>query len=212
MKRFKIISLFLFVVIFFPKISSGQDTAKYQMRENFKREIIIQNKRFRVYNNWFSGGGGFALNSANPYLQTVIAINMNFHIHQYYFRLGGMMSGDNFGLWNNYQFHAGWIPYRKENEKYNLILLGALSYSTGYKFIGLDANKIHVYDNLHPYSEAGGYAEVQYIRKIYYDVGLGGAFFVNVNSKNTIVGIRADLYLSGAYKGYVKGKEPIRRQ
>jgi hypothetical protein len=212
MKRFNLISLFLFVVIFFPKISSGQDTAKYQVRENFKREIVIDYKRFRVYNNWFSGGGGIAVNTANPYPQAVLSVNLNFHIHQYYFRLGGMMDGDNFGVWNNYQLHAGWIPYRKETEKYNLAVLGAISYSSGYKFLGLDSMHHHIYDNNNPYVGVGGYAEIQWIKKIIYDAGVGGAFFVNVNAKNTIIGLRADIYLSGAFKGYVRGHEPLRRE
>jgi hypothetical protein len=212
MKLFRNLVIFLFFVLCCPKISFAQDTSQYKLQENFKREIIIGDKRFRVYNNWFSGGGGLGINTEIPYVQTVIAVNLNFHIRRYYFRLGGMMTGDNFGQWNNYQLHAGWIPYRKETEKYNLAMLGGISYLTGYKFVGIDQNHLHVYNTAHPYAVPGGYAEIQYIRKIYYDAGIGGAIFVNVNDKNTIVGIRADLYLSGAYKGYVKGREPHKPQ
>lgn len=204
MKRINLFSVFLILMIFFSKNIFGQDTAQFKLKKNFKQEIIIKDQRYRIYNNWYSAGGGIAANTANPYVQTVIAINMNFHIHQHYFRLGGMMSGDNFGLWNNYQLHAGYIPYRKETEKYNLAMIGAISYSTGYKYLYPG-----VYDNMHPYAEAGAYAEIQWIRKIQYSVGIGGAFFVNVNAKNTIIGIRADIYLSDSYKGYVKGKGPV---
>lgn len=204
MKRFKVILLFLFLILFAPKISFGQDTARFKPQENFKREIVINNKRFRVYNNWFSGGAGPGYNTANPYLQLVIGVNLNFHIHQHYFRLGGTISGDNFGSKNDFQLHAGWIPYRKETEKYNLAVVAGPSYSTGYKYIFPG----HVYDNGNPYSEFGGYAEIQWIKKIYFDVGVGGAFFINVNAQNTIMGIRFDIFLSGAYKGYVKGKAP----
>lgn len=137
-------------------------------------------------------------------MQVALAANVNFHLKYQYFRIGGMLSGDNFRQWNNYQFHAAWIPYRKETEKYNFIVLAGASYATGYTFI----SPPHVYDNLDPYTAWGGYAEAQYIRKIAYDVGIGGAFFVNVNAENSIIGIRADFYLSGAYKGYVKGREP----
>lgn len=204
MKLLRSIIIFLFFVLCCPKISFGQDTATYKLQENFKREIIIGDKRFRVYNNWFSGGGGLAGHTANPYAQLVIGVNLNFHIKRQYFRIGGMMSGQDFGLWNNYQLHAAWIPYRQETEKFNLALMAGPSYSTGYRYVGPP----DVYDNNNPYAEVGGYAEAQYIRKIFYDVGIGGAFFVNVNSKNTIIGVRADIYLSGAFKGYVKGKEP----
>lgn len=204
MKLLRTIGLFLFFIVACPKLSFGQDTSVYKLRENFKREIVIDYKRFRVYNNWVSGGGGIALNTANPYAQLVVAVNYNFHITRHYFRLGTMVSGDNFGMWNNVQGHAAWIPYRKETTKYNLAMMAGPSYCTGYKYI----RPPHIYDELHPYTEWGGYAEIQYIRKIFYDVGVGGAFFVNVNAKNTIIGIRADIYLSGAFKGYVKGHEP----
>ena len=209
MKQIKIISFFLLLVIFFPKNIFGQDTAQYKikLKKNYKQEIVINNQRFRIYNNWYTVGGGLGANTSNPHAQTVLGLNMNFHIHQYYFRLGGMISGDNFGLWNNYQAPMGWIPYRKETEKYNLAMITAFSYCTGYKYLYPGA-----YDNMHPYAEAGGYVEIQWIKKIQHSVGIGGAFFVDVNAKNTIIGIRADLYLSDSYKGYVKGKEPVRPQ
>lgn len=207
MKLLRNTILILYFVLCCPQFSFGQDTAVYKLQENFKREIIIKDKRFRVYNNWFSGGGGLALNTGTPYPQIVIGINENFHIRQYYFRIGGMMSGDYFGSWNNLQLHLGWIARRIETQKYNLALLAGPSYSTGYEYV----RPPHLYRN-DPYAAFGGYAEIQYIRKIFYDVGLGGAFFVNVDNKNTIIGIRADFYLSGAYKGYVKGKEPPQRQ
>ena len=135
MKVLRKIIVVLFLALCCPEFSFGQDTAVYKLQENFKREIIIRDKRFRVYNNWFSGGGGIAGHTANPYMQVVLAVNINFHIKRQYFRLGGMMSGQDFGLWNNYQLHGGWIPYRKETEKYNLAFIGGIAYSTGYKFV-----------------------------------------------------------------------------
>lgn len=206
MKGFNSSSFILFIFICIPIYSFAQDTSRLKLQENFKREIVFKDKRFRVYNNWFSGAGGLAANTANPYPQTVLAVNFNFHIHQYYFRLGGMMSGDDFGLWNNFQAHIAWIPYRKETEKFHLATMCGPSYCTGYDFIRAP----DIYDNNNPYAAFGVYAEFQAIKKIYYDVGLGGAFFVNVNSKNSIVGIRVDVFLSSAFKGYVKGKEPLR--
>src|ERR1044072_262696 len=121
--------IFFFLLLFsLPKISFGQDTAKYVVRENYKREIIINHQRFRVYNNWSSGGIGLAWHSTNPRTQIVLGFNYNFHIHQNYFRIGGMISGDlqdRFSLRNNYQAHAGWVPLRIDNAKYHLALLGA---------------------------------------------------------------------------------------
>jgi hypothetical protein len=202
----KLIFFLAFVLPLLPRVLGAQDTARYKVQENFKREIVIGDKRYRVYNNWVSGGAGPAWHSANPRTQLVIGVNYNFHIHQYYFRLGGMIGGDNFAVRNNYQVHAAWIPYRKETEKYNLALMGGISYSTGYRFIYAGH-----YDVINPYKEVGGYAEAQWIKKIYYDVGIGGAFFVNVNQYFSVIGVRFDAYFSGAYRGYVRGKEPPKR-
>lgn len=206
MKKVRFFVFLLLMLFSLPKISFGQDTAKYVVRENFKREIVINHQRFRVYNNWSTVGFGLAWHSANPRTQVVLGFNYNFHIHQHYFRLGGMISGDlqdRFSLRNNYQGHAAWIPMRVDNAKYHLALMGGISYSTGYKYVYAGH-----YDNIHPYHVWGGYAEAQYVRKLTYGVGVGGAFFVNVNSANTIIGVRLDLYLSSAYKGYEKGYNP----
>ena len=199
--------LFLLALVSLPEKSFAQDTAKTVVQENFKREIVINNKRFRIYNNWTEIGFGAAYHSANPRTQVILSYEFNFHIHQHYFGFGGMIGGDmqdRFSVRNNFQFRAVWIPLRKDNEVYHLALMGGISYSTGYKYLygGL-------YDNIHPYHVYGGYAEAQLIKKIHYDEGIGGAFFINVNSANTIVGIRLDFFLSGAYKGYVPGKQPL---
>ena len=44
-----------------------------------------------------------------------------------------------------------------------------------------------------------------------YTSGFGGAVFFDLNRKNLIAGLRLDGYLSGAYRGYVRGKEPPKR-
>ncbi|HEU4718148.1 MAG TPA: hypothetical protein VFU15_09950 [Bacteroidia bacterium] len=189
---------YIFLFLFFPLFLAAQKDSV-----DVKKEIVINNKRFRVYNSWVSGGVGLAYHSVDPRTQTMLGVNFNFHIKQYYFRLGTMFSGDVFGLWNNFQAHACWIPYRTDQVKYHLAMMAGASYSTGYPYLYAGT-----FDNIHPYKETGLYLEVQYIRKLFFDVGGGGALFANINKQNTIIGVRADIYLSGAYKGYVKGKEP----
>lgn len=170
---------------------------------NPKKEIVFKDKRFRVYNNWISGGAGPAWHSNNPRTQLALGISFNFHIQQYYFRVGGMFSGDRFGSWNNYQGHLGYIIKRLENEKRNLAFIAGLSYSTGYRFLYAGH-----YDTPNPYGKPGAYLECQYIRKLNYDFGIGSALFADINDLNQIIGLRIDVYFSGAYRGYVRGKEP----
>ncbi|MCA6363017.1 MAG: hypothetical protein IM638_08255 [Bacteroidetes bacterium] len=173
---------------------------------NPKKEVVFENKRFRVYNNWISGGAGPAWHSDNPRTQLALGLNFNFHIKQYYFRFGGMFSGDRFGTWNNYNVHAGYIFKRHENEKRNIAYLAGISYNTGYRFIYAGH-----YDGENPYQKAGLYLEYQYILKLNYDFGVGAALFADINDLNQIVGLRVDVFFSGAYRGYVRGKEPVKR-
>ena len=52
------------------KLALDVRSSKVIVQENFKRVIVINHKMFRVYNNWFSVGGGIAYHSANPRAQT----------------------------------------------------------------------------------------------------------------------------------------------
>ena len=182
----------------------AQDTATTVLvkKENFKREIVIGDKRYRVYNNWVSFGAGGAYHSANPRTQFALGLNFQFHINKYYFNMGGLMSGDEFGVWNNYGAHMGYVPFRRENEKRNLAAVVAVAYTFGYDF------RYAGYYDPYRWDRLGLYVEFQYTMKLQYAVGIGAAFFVDVNDKRTLAGIRLDGFLSNAYRGYIKGSGP----
>lgn len=192
------------VVMLMPMLVSAQDTSKFVVRENFKREIVIENKRYRVYNNWVTFGAGGAYHSANPRTQFALGMNFEFRINKYYFNLGGLMSGDQFGVWNNYSGHLGFVPFRRENEKRNMAAMACLSYTVGYDYLFPGHYSSNRWDRV------GFYAEYQYTMKLQYAVGVGPTFFVDVNQKRAMVGVRLDGYLSGAYRGYVRGKAPVK--
>lgn len=196
-KRLAVLAAF-----FFPMFLAAQDTAKFVIQENYKREIVIDNKRYRVYNNWVTFGGGGTWHSENPRTQLNVGMNYFFHIKKHYFGFGGLVSGDEFGLWNNFSGHAGYVPWRKETDRKNMAAFAGLSYTLGYDFIYAGTYSSNRWDRV------GFYAEFQYTMKLQYAVGIGPTFFVDVNQKRTLVGIRIDGYLSGAYRGYVKGKQP----
>lgn len=198
----KLIFLLSFML---PVFLPAQDTTKYKQQENFKREIVIGDKRYRVYDNWVSAGVGGAYHSNNPRTQFLLGLNFNFHIKRPYFRAGLMASGDSYGQWNNFQAHLGYIPIRRQTEKTHYAVITSISYSRGYRFLYAG----HYYPIA--YNEVGFYAEFQFVRKIEYTTGFGGAVFFDLNRKNLIAGLRLDGYLSGAYRGYVRGKEPPKR-
>lgn len=163
---------------------------------NYRREIIYKENRFRVWNNWMSAGAGPMYHTRNPRTQLAVGANFNFHIRARYYRIGINFSGDGFGRWNNNQYHAGWIFRRVDNEKYHWASLAGISYSTGYNFVYAGH-----YDVINPYDQVGVYVETQFIKKLLYDVGFGAAVFADVNKRNQLIGLRAELYFSGAYRG-----------
>jgi hypothetical protein len=202
MKPRSIIVLALLLILVVGSGLRAQDTSKFVMKENFKREIVVGDKRYRVYNNWVSFGVGPAYHSENPRTQFALGLDFQFHIKKLYFNLGGMLSGDEFGVWNNYTGHIGYVPWRKETEKKNMAAFAGVSYTQGYTYVApgfFDSNR---------WDRVGLYAEFQYTMKLQYAVGIGPTFFVDWNQKRTIIGVRLDGYLSGAYRGYVKGKGP----
>lgn len=201
--RLKLLALFLFP-FFLPLFLHAQDTAKYKVQENFKREIIIGNKRYRVYDNWVNVGVGAAYSSKNPRLQMTIGMDFNFHIRKAYFNIGGYLAGDGYLQWNQYSLHAGYIGYQRQSEKMRTAAMGGISFTNGYEFIYAGH-----YSGV-AYNEFGIYAEYQFFHKIEYTTGFGTTLLINVNKKGVLAGLRLDGYLSGGYKGYVKGKEPPR--
>ncbi len=180
----------------------AQDTNAYVLKENFKREIVIGDKRYRVYNNWVTFGAGPAYHSANPRTQFALGIDCQFHIKKPYFFFGFMVSGDEFGIWNNYSGHLGYVPWRRETEHSNMAAMAGVSYTQGYQFIYAGHYESNRWDRV------GLYAQFQYTMKVQYAVGIGPTFFVDWNQKRTLVGVRFDGYLSGAYRGYVRGAGP----
>ncbi len=185
-KSFFIIYFLLSVCFLFAQKPTTPD-------DDFKKEIVYQNKKYRVYNNWLNAGAGPSYNSNIPHAQFSLVVDYNFHIKKEYFQFGILLSGDDFGNYNNVQAHVCYAK-RKETEKYNFAAFLGPSYTSGNMYLDSTYSK-------KAFKEVGIYAEVQFIGKIKYDLGLGPSLFADYNSKRTIVGIKLDLYFSGAFKG-----------
>lgn len=166
-----------------------------------KQEIVLQNKRYRIYNNYLSVGVGQCYNSgwaaSNP-INLCTAFDFNFHARKNCFQVGGNLIGP--ALWDNscIQLHAGW-GYRIERCNYMLAAYGGLSFSDGYYLQATDTipNKLRM-------NAVGGYAALQAYYKIKFDYGVGLSTFFDINSKQSVLGIKVELFFSGAYKGFKK--------
>ena len=155
--------------------------------------FVINNKKFKYYNSWLTAGAGWQQNlTYKRSLGFTGGLDFNFHIKQYHFQLGTNISGEKFGFYNNYQFHVGYGK-RFEGKALHLAAFAGISYSTG-------RGKVDsVYTR--PFSQPGLYIQGEIVKKIAYDVGIGGSLFADWNQEQTLVGFRFIIYFSGAYKG-----------
>ncbi len=163
-----------------------------------KTEIVLQNKRYRIYNNYLTAGAGQCFNSGWNAMNLCTAFDFNFHIQKKYFQIGGTLVGP--ALWNNncIQLHTGW-GYRFERCNYQLAAYGGLSYSTGYFLQQTDTLTYKVKMNT-----IGAYVALQCFYKLKFDYGIGVSAFFDINAKQTLTGIKLELFFSGAYRGFKK--------
>ena len=158
-----------------------------------KEEITIKKNRFLKKTNWITVGYGYGhkLNSSDYSFPG--SLNFYFHVKQVYFNAGVMRSKLDI-LRSKYSadfltdIHAT-VGFRNETRKSNFSYFAGPSYAHG------------LLDSATVFKELGAYAEIQYIQKIYYDIGLGSSIFVNYNRSFPIIGIRLDLYFSNAFRG-----------
>ncbi len=183
-------ALFLYLYLTPVLFSQSKKDSLY----NPKAEIVYKGNRYKVYNNWLSGGAGYALDLTYTREIFWLGADYNFHIKWSYFQLGFFLSGKEFGNYDNNNFHAGYVM-RKETETYNLTGALGTSFSSGFP---LDSGK---FDYKSPYKEFGAYLSGSYIYKLKYDIGIGVTGLVSYNKYNVILGGRVDLYFSGAFRG-----------
>ena len=162
----------------------------------WKRDTVIAGNVFKIYSNWINIGLGLLRNPTIPRTHITAGVDLNFHITNQYFQVGAMLAGEGYGIYSTSELHLCYGK-RTENRKYNCDFFGGLSYSTFNAF----SNGNYATE---PSKEIGVYGMAQAIRKITYDVGIGISAFAEINSKQSMFGLRLDLYFSGAYKGKKK--------
>lgn len=202
MKRFSI-----FILILFAANSYFAQTDSLQTDFNRKEEIIYDGKRYRIYNNWLSLGAGAGYNSKWPKDEKNIGVDFSFHIKKHYLRAGGLMSGADFSAANNYGFHLGY-GVRKEETSYNLSAFIGPSVSYFRRPLSDSAN----YNLTTVYNEVGGYAVIEAVYKLKYDIGLGGQIFCDYNRAQMVYGVRLMVYFSSAYRGIKYGQPATKRK
>ena len=187
----------LFLVFFILRLNFFQ-VGKAQENNNLKgNEIItIKKDRFLKKTNWITLGIGGAQKLNKKSYSVPGSLNYYFHVKQAYFNLGIMRSkmdvlvgkySENF--LTDYHLTAG---FRNETRKSNFSYFAGPSYVHG------------LLDSTTAFGGIGAYAEIQYIQKLYYDIGIGSSLFVNYNRAFPLIGIRLDFYFSNAFRGKSK--------
>ena len=210
----KSVVIFVLFILFANSVFAQTDTTSIIQKKdtvlfNPKKEITYDGKRYRVYNNWLSIGVGQGFNQhwyKDEKDEKNAGVDYSFYIKEYYFRIGGFMSGRDFNQFNNYSFHGG-IGLRKETEKYNLSMF--LGPSTSYFRRPLsDSTQFGLQTVLGTvYNRVGAYASLEAIYKFKYDLGLGGQIFCDYNEVQIVYGVRIVAYFSSAYRGIKYGRK-----
>ncbi len=184
----RILLIFLVMNLLVVKLHAQEINAK-----NTKEEITIKKDRFLKKTNWLTLGWGYGqkLNS-NEYAFPG-SLNTYFHLKNVYFNAGVMRSKLDV-LRSRYSGNYltdlhGTVGFRTESRKNSFSYFAGPSYVFG------------LLDSSSRYKGIGAYAEVQYIQKIYYDIGIGSSVFINYNRYFPILGIRIDFYFSNAFRG-----------
>ena len=170
-------------------------------------EFVINNKKFRYYNKWFTIGGGAHQNVTYAReLGFAGGADLNFHIKRNYYQTGLEITGVSYNFYTNYQFHFGY-GWRFEDRDVHFAAFVGPSYSTGMGLTPGDTSNIYN----RKYSHVGLYLQTEIVKKIAFDVGIGASLFADWNQEQTIVGFRGILYFSGSYRGE-KLKRPAAEQ
>lgn len=157
-------------------------------------QFIIDNKRFQYYNNWINIGVGAQQNLTYGIgLGFAGSADVNFHIKRSYFQIGAMLTGERLNSYNNYQAHICYGT-RFEDRDVHVAGFAGISYSSGN---GRDSDSTYNRRYQHP----GVYAEAEIIKKISYDIGLGGSLFGDWNKEQSMIGARFIMYFSAAFIG-----------
>ncbi len=161
-------------------------------------EFVMDNKKFRYYSKWFTIGAGVQQNvTYERKLGFTGGADLNFHIKRNYYQAGLEITGEDIRAYTNYELHLGY-GWRYEDKDVHFSAFVGPSYSTGY-------GKVQINDTLsaytRKYSEFGLYSQVEIVKKIAYDVGIGAALFGDWNQEQTIIGLRGIIYFSGSYRG-----------
>lgn len=186
-----LISLTAFSFFIFQEVTAQEKERK----DELKKERNIYGNRFRIFNNYVNLGTGIGGTLFNSKIYNPTAIEYNFHIKRSYFLLGyqrtdisGFLNKPHKNRMNDLHFGYG---FRRETKALNVAYYGGITRPWG------------VINDTLSFRTYGIYAEAQFVRKLFYDIGAGFTIFGQYNPYWPLFGVRIDIFLSSAYQGRI---------
>lgn len=204
---------------------SGFQTFSQIVVEQDKYEIFaLDNKLYKPYSNWLTIGLGKSYIFAEKdslFLDDTLyhtyhgfdnSFNLGFHfrVNDFWLNAGYHHSSKEFFLYRPPirmdEFYVG-AGYCIDKEKYHLSGFISPSYSLGNYYNPIpkldSLGQIDNYYLFTSYRDLGVHFSISYVRKIFYDVGLGITAYATINKRYPAVGLQLHMYFSGAYKGNI---------
>lgn len=178
----------------------------YKEEYSRKKEIKVDGKKYRIYNNYVTLGAGEGYNTAFKTNLFTSGVDFNFHLQKSRFQAGGLLQGRSYNNSQLIQFHLCY-GYRKESYKYFWAIYGGISYMDGYNPVKLKDVAGNDSTILAHFTQNGIYAAAQLFYKLKFDYGLGLTVFADANQRQNMIGARLELFFSGAFRGNLHHKD-----
>jgi hypothetical protein len=209
-------NIYKIVLTFFLAVSVFTVKAQhFRFNQPTIEDTVIENKIYRQFANYvlISYGVGFNFRQHNS--EQAGSVFYTFRFKKQPFRIGYSVVSRYFVLSRTLQkindlvFAVG---KRVETAQANFSLFAGLSYSYGtYFFYHSPTIDLDVY---RAFKKPGLYLELELTKKVFYDIGIGASlfgvfnngyseYFSDVNHFYGAVGMKLNLYFSGAYRGEI---------
>ncbi len=176
-----------------------------RLQAQFTREdTVINNKIYKPYSNYLLFSVGKSYNIKNSEVETSGELGYVIRIVDQFFQVGYHMSSDLYFLNRSFQkLNDIYLMYglRKENSRRNMDVFLGISYAYGSYYWETDSLGEKWYKG---FSVPGIRISADYEWKIYYDIGIGLNGYAEWNQYYPIVGIKINVYFSGAFRGEIK--------
>jgi hypothetical protein len=189
------------ILVLAPFFLYSQDTPKPAKEKKEKEPLLEYNGNlYKVHASYLNVGAGICNFPKQKETFTCFGIGYNFRFKDRYYKVGYEQSG-------NISYLGGSNQYLNDIH----VAIGKRYPELRYNFSYFVGGSYMVYHDLEKTIEErvergiGLYGEASAIFKPVYDIGFGVTGYTNLNFTAPVIGLRLDLYFSGAYKGKKEG-------